>query len=215
MSILYMYETMKKMKEDLDSEMEVLKMRTCENYVSLIQIKKKMYNGMILGFCNVDKALRQASARLNDIKNGNYRADNNNGDNYLACLISGIEGCTGIKVSEIKSILFDFNDMKYTIDFVDKEYGNTLRLRIPNIKSEKYDVSATDIETGFGYEKFTASCFCALKALETSLVLIEEKDDLISAAYFVTSFPDKVETIEKFKDEYDKFIQRKDNIVLL
>ncbi len=208
------YETMQKIRENIQDQMSLLKMQEAQNYISLITVKHSFYDYGIFGFSDPYKALNIVDKYITDrIINTMSESDKKKGKNFYDVLVDAITSTVGIPVKEIAEINFASNRLSFEIYFYDDK-NNKLSIEIPNINDKIYDLNAQDIDIGFGYEDFCSRCRKLLDALDTTLYHVSEESEYCVNKKLVTSFPDKVSDLKYFKKKYEQYLLDKEGVVL-
>ena len=208
------YETMQKIRENIQDQMSLLKMQEAQNYISLITVKHSFYDYGIFGFSDPYKVLNIVDKYITDrIINTMSESDKKKGKNYYDVLVDAITSTIGIPVKELIEIHFAYNRLSLEIYFYDDK-NNKLSIEIPNIDDKVYDINAQDIDIGFGYEDFCSRCRKLLDALDTTLYHVSEESEYGVSKKLVTSFPDKVSDLKDFKKNYEQYLLDKEGVVL-
>ena len=208
------YETMVKIANNIDNEMSLLKMQQAQNYISMINVKRHLYDYDLFGFTDILKALNIVSKYIHDrYCHSMSEEDTKTGKNYHDVLLSGIQSYTGLAIKEIVDIHYMFDGTSSEIYFIDDKQ-NRLSIKFPNTHDIVYDIFAKDIDTGLGYEKFCKHCKSLIDGLDMTLYFICDQSNYITQKEAITSFPDKVSSISDFKKEYEQYLLDKEGVVL-
>jgi hypothetical protein len=201
--IRHQYELMMELESLMKKEKERLELQMRENYVSLINRKKSLYNPWIFSFVDFDSGIKKVNEYINKLKKKEIRKNAKCEEkSYYEIMMEHIEFETGIKVKSIDDVTFWGYGWGYHIYFTDAKYGKPLRWYVPNLKASRYQAK---MYYGYNYGKDNTPDFVELLYdLDMKLSYVKEKTENYESLEYIASFPNDVQKFEDFGKRLDE-----------
>lgn len=194
-------ERIEKLHKKLRDDVANIKLLYAENFVSLLNHKRSLYDGtnsIFIATCNeaADYISKVASKEIR--KNAKSPLK----DSYQA-LSAFIENIYGIKVKEITSIVTVGYDWQKEIEFIDAKHGALLRLVVPVVRSAYYKQNV-----GFVMPMDDEKLDDMLSRLSTRLYFVKEKTDCFISLDEICAFPNATYNLEDFGRFLDRYFEK-------
>lgn len=191
------FERIEKLHKKLRDDVANIKLLYAENFVSLLNHKRSLYDGtnsIFITTCNEAADYISKVAEKEIRKNAKSPLK----DSYRALCIF-IETVYGIKVKELTGIVTVGYNWQKEITFIDAKYGKSLRLDIPVVSSSYFRPSVGQVML-----MDDGKINDILMRLSTMLHFIEEETDCFTELKLICSYPDMTYDLEDF----GKFLDR-------
>lgn len=198
------YVNLRSNEATLQHERKMVELKLAENYISMLNFKKVLYDMEYPTLINFYALCKNVSTWIDDVitKKINKRTACE-GKSAHKELITILNKSFGFEIKEITKITFEgYESYKIWIYFTDKRTKEKLILRVPNLRSSYFSVSEASL---IRLEDYPSTYLDRLKTtvanLDTSVLglLVQKQED---SWYTVTSFPDQCPSLSDLGKTY-------------